>query len=58
VAAAYGWVRDGQPETDLSDEQILERLLALKLERAAGEAQAAKVKTPRASRAKGAGELL
>ena len=34
VAAAYGW------PTDLSDEQILERLLALNLERAAEEAKA------------------
>jgi type II restriction/modification system DNA methylase subunit YeeA len=38
VAAAYGW------PADLSDEQILEKLLALNLERAAEEAQAAKVK--------------
>jgi type II restriction/modification system DNA methylase subunit YeeA len=37
VAAAYGW------PADLSDEQILERLLALNLERAAEEAKAAKV---------------
>ena len=36
VAAAYGW------PADLSDEQILERLLALNLERAEEEAQAAK----------------
>ena len=34
VAAAYGW------PADLSDDQILERLLALNLERAAEEAQA------------------
>ena len=34
VAAAYGW------PADLSDEQILERLLALNLERAAEEAKA------------------
>ncbi len=34
VAAAYGWL------ADLSDEQILERLLALNLERAAEEARA------------------
>ena len=38
VAAAYGW------PADLSDEQILEKLLALNLERAAEEAKAAKVK--------------
>jgi hypothetical protein len=37
VAAAYGW------PADLSDEQILERLLALNLERAEAEAKAAKV---------------
>lgn len=37
VAAAYGW------PADLSDEQLLERLLALNLERAEQEAQAAKV---------------
>ena len=40
VAAAYGW------PADLSDEQILERLLALNLERAAKEATAAKVARP------------
>jgi len=34
VAAAYGW------PADLSDDQILERLLALNLERAAEEAKA------------------
>ena len=38
VAAAYGW------PADLSDEQILEKLLALNLERAAEEAKAAKVR--------------
>ncbi|MGO8927209.1 MAG: class I SAM-dependent DNA methyltransferase [Limisphaerales bacterium] len=37
VAAAYGW------PADLSDEQILKRLLALNLERAAEEAKAAKM---------------
>jgi hypothetical protein len=37
VAAAYGW------PADMSDEQILERLLALNLERAEAEAKAAKV---------------
>jgi hypothetical protein len=41
VAAAYGW------PADLSDEQILERLLALNLERAAEEAKAANVKKPK-----------
>jgi len=38
VAAAYGW------PADLTDEQLLERLLALNLERAEEEAKAAKVK--------------
>ena len=37
VAAAYGW------PADLSDEQILERLLALNLERAEEEAKTAKL---------------
>jgi type II restriction/modification system DNA methylase subunit YeeA len=41
VAAAYGW------PADLSDEQILERLLALNLERAAEEQTASKVKDPK-----------
>ena len=45
VAAAYGW------PADLSDEQILEKLLALNLERAAEEAKAANVKKPKTSRA-------
>jgi hypothetical protein len=52
VAAAYGW------PADLTDEQILERLLALNLERAAEEAKAAKVKKPKAQRAKSAQELI
>ena len=52
VAAAYGW------PADLSDEQILERLLALNLERAAEEAQAAKSKKPKAQRTKHAEEML
>ena len=39
VAAAYGL------PADLTDEQILEKLLALNLERAAEEAKAAKVKS-------------
>ena len=38
VAAAYGWVRDGKPETDLSDAEILTRLVALNAARAAEEA--------------------
>ena len=41
VAAAYGW------PSDLSDDQILERLLALNLERAAEEATAAKGRRPK-----------
>jgi len=52
VAAAYGW------PADLTDEQILERLLALNLERAAEEAKAAKVKQPRVSREKQHDEMI
>ncbi len=52
VAAAYGW------PADLTDEQVLERLLALNLERAAEEAKAAKVKKPKTQRAKHAEEML
>jgi hypothetical protein len=52
VAAAYGW------PADLTDEQILEKLLSLNLERAAEEAKAAKVKKPRTSRLKHADELI
>jgi type II restriction/modification system DNA methylase subunit YeeA len=52
VAAAYGW------PADLSDEQILERLLALNLERAAEEAKAAKVKAPKTTREKHADEMI
>jgi hypothetical protein len=52
VAAAYGW------PADLSDEQILERLLALNLQRAAEEAKATKVKKPKTSREKHADELV
>ncbi|MBE0545673.1 MAG: class I SAM-dependent DNA methyltransferase [Verrucomicrobia bacterium] len=58
VAAAYGWVRAGQATTDLSDEQILEKLLALNLERAAEEAKTAKIKKPKAQRAKLAEEMI
>jgi hypothetical protein len=58
VAAAYGWVRAGQATVDLTDEQILEKLLALNLERAAEEAKTAKVKKPKAQRAKHAEEML
>jgi len=52
VAAAYGW------PADLTDEQILEKLLALNLERAAEEAKAAKVKQPRVSREKQHDEMI
>lgn len=51
-------VRAGQTTTDLSDEQILEKLLALNLERAAEEAKAAKVKRPKTSREKQTDEML
>ena len=52
VAAAYGW------PADLTDEQILEKLLALNLERAAEEAKAAKVKKPAATRERHADEMI
>lgn len=53
VAAAYGW------PADLTDEQILAKLLALNLERAAVEARtAAAPKTRKAQREKTADELL
>jgi type II restriction/modification system DNA methylase subunit YeeA len=52
VAAAYGW------PADLTDEQILEKLLALNLERAAEEAKAAKEKKLRASREKQGDEMI
>ncbi len=52
VAAAYGF------PADLSDEQILEKLLALNLERAAEEAKAAKVKKPKTTREKRADEMI
>jgi hypothetical protein len=51
VAAAYGW------PADLTDEQILEKLLALNLERAAEEAKAAKVKKPKTTREKNTDEM-
>jgi hypothetical protein len=50
--AAYGWVRGGQPETDLTDPQIPERLLALNPECAAEKAKA--VKAPRGTTGCGA----
>jgi len=52
VADSYGW------PADLTDEQILEKLLALNLERAAEEAKVAKVKKPRSQRTKTEGELI
>ena len=52
VAAAYGF------PTDLTDEQILEKLLALNLGRAAEEAKAAKVKKSKTSREKHAEEMI
>ena len=52
VAAAYGW------PTDLSDQQILERLLALNLERAAEEESSATGKKPKAFREKREDELI
>jgi hypothetical protein len=58
VATAYGWVRAGQATVDLTDEQILEKLLALNLERAAEEAEAEKVKKPKVSREKKAEEMI
>jgi len=52
VAAAYGW------PADLSDEAILDKLLALNLERAAEEAKAAKEKRPKTSREKTGDEMI
>ena len=52
VAAAYGW------PADLTDEQVLERLLALNQERDEAEAQAAKVRKPKTQRAKTSEEML
>jgi alanyl-tRNA synthetase len=52
LAAAYGW------PADLTDEQILERLLALNLERADEEEKAARQVKRKASREKRADELL
>jgi hypothetical protein len=52
VAAAYGW------PADLTDEQILEKLLALNLERAAEEAQSAQTKLPKKSREKQIDEMI
>jgi hypothetical protein len=52
VAPAYGW------PADLADEQILEKLLALNLERAAEEAKGAKVRKPKTTREKQADEMI
>ena len=52
VAAAYGW------PADLTDEAILENLLALNLARAAEEAKAAKVIKPKTMREKNKDELI
>jgi hypothetical protein len=52
VAAAYGF------PADLTDEQILEKLLALNLARAAEEVKAAKVKQPKTTRAKREDEMI
>jgi hypothetical protein len=52
VAAAYGW------PADLTDDQILERLLALNLERAAEEERAARKTRPKVSRSKLEDELI
>ena len=52
VAAAYGW------PPDLTDDQILEKLLALNLERAAEEAKDAADHKPHPQRPKQAGELV
>jgi hypothetical protein len=52
VAAAYGW------PADLSDDRILENLLALNLARVAEEAKAARTKKPRITREKLTDEML
>jgi alanyl-tRNA synthetase len=52
VADAYGF------PADLSDDQILERLLKLNLERAAAELKASQTKKPKSSRAKRDDEML
>jgi hypothetical protein len=52
VAAAYGF------PADLTDDQILERLLKLNLERAAAELKAGQTTKPKTSRAKRADEML
>jgi type II restriction/modification system DNA methylase subunit YeeA len=52
VAAAYGW------PADLTDEQILEKLLALNLARAAEEAKTSKVKKTKEQRGKATEEMI
>jgi type II restriction/modification system DNA methylase subunit YeeA len=52
VAAAYGW------PAGLSDEDILEKLLALNLARAAEEAKAANLPKPKISREKNGDEMI
>jgi type II restriction/modification system DNA methylase subunit YeeA len=52
VAAAYGF------PADLTDEQILEKLLGLNLERAAEETKAAKIKKPKTTREKSGDEMI
>jgi hypothetical protein len=52
VAAAYDF------HGDLTDEQILEKLLALNLKRADDEARAARIKKPKASREKTGDEMI
>lgn len=52
VAAAYGW------PAELTDEQVLEKLLALNLVRAAEEVKAAKTQKPKTQRGKSEIEML
>ena len=52
VLTAYGF------PADLTDEQILEKLLALNLARAAEEAKSAKVKQPKTTREKNTDEMI
>jgi hypothetical protein len=52
VAAGYGW------PGDLSEEEILSRLLALNLERAAEEAKVTRIRKPKALREKSAEEMI
>ena len=52
VAAAYGF------DVDLTDEQILEKLLALNLERATSEKKSTGAPKKRSSRAKSAEEFV